>query len=67
MSDGAIEYGIAAADVAESDLVTSRGVFRAVAFRDPVDGHGQRAGAAAGRPKRPQRALPDREAGPARA
>lgn len=39
MSEGAIEHGIAADDVAESDLVTSRGVFRAVAFRDPVDGH----------------------------
>lgn len=39
MSEGAIEHGIAADDVAESDLVTSRGVFRAVAFRDPADGH----------------------------
>lgn len=39
MSEGAIEHGIAADDVAESELVTSRGVFRAVAFRDPVDGH----------------------------
>lgn len=26
-------------DVAESDLVTSRGTFRALAFRDPIDGH----------------------------
>ncbi|MEW2360280.1 GTP cyclohydrolase II [Spirillospora sp. NPDC029432] len=26
-------------DIAEADLVTRRGTFRAVAFRDPVDGH----------------------------
>ncbi|MBB6174035.1 3,4-dihydroxy 2-butanone 4-phosphate synthase/GTP cyclohydrolase II [Nocardiopsis mwathae] len=26
-------------DVAESDLTTRRGMFRAVAFRDPIDGH----------------------------
>ncbi|GAA5037902.1 3,4-dihydroxy 2-butanone 4-phosphate synthase/GTP cyclohydrolase II [Thermocatellispora tengchongensis] len=31
--------GIAAADVAEADLVTRRGTFRSVAFRDPSDGN----------------------------
>lgn len=35
MRDHAIEL----TDVAESDLVTRRGTFRAVAFRDPVDGY----------------------------
>lgn len=39
MREGTVEHGISADDVTESDLVTSRGVFRAVAFRDPVDGH----------------------------
>ncbi|MFA1538720.1 GTP cyclohydrolase II [Actinomadura monticuli] len=31
--------GIDEKDIAEADLRTRRGVFRAVAFRDPVDGH----------------------------
>ncbi|TDD76123.1 GTP cyclohydrolase II [Actinomadura rubrisoli] len=33
------EQGIDHDDIAEADLRTRRGVFRAVAFRDPVDGH----------------------------
>ncbi|NKZ04485.1 GTP cyclohydrolase II [Actinomadura latina] len=33
------EQGIDQKDIAEADLRTRRGVFRAVAFRDPVDGH----------------------------
>ncbi|GAA1091230.1 GTP cyclohydrolase II [Nocardiopsis composta] len=33
------EHALDLSDVAESDLVTRRGRFRAVAFRDPVDGH----------------------------
>ncbi|WP_242886391.1 GTP cyclohydrolase II [Actinomadura litoris] len=33
------DYGIGPGDVAEADLTTRRGLFRAVAFRDPVDGH----------------------------
>lgn len=33
------DHGIAAEDIAEADLVTRRGTFRTVAFRDPVDGH----------------------------
>src|SRR5437868_4592331 len=35
MRDQGIEQG----DMAEADLRTRRGVFRTVAFRDPVDGH----------------------------
>ncbi|HLV72226.1 3,4-dihydroxy 2-butanone 4-phosphate synthase/GTP cyclohydrolase II [Actinomadura hallensis] len=33
------DQGIDHKDIAEADLRTRRGVFRAVAFRDPVDGH----------------------------
>ena len=33
------DQGIDQKDIAEADLRTRRGVFRAVAFRDPVDGH----------------------------
>jgi 3,4-dihydroxy 2-butanone 4-phosphate synthase/GTP cyclohydrolase II len=33
------DHGIACEDIAEADLVTRRGTFRSVAFRDPVDGH----------------------------
>jgi GTP cyclohydrolase II len=33
------EHAISHEDIAESDLVTRRGTFRAVAFRDSVDGH----------------------------
>ncbi|WP_067458089.1 GTP cyclohydrolase II [Actinomadura macra] len=33
------DQGIDHDDMAEADLRTRRGVFRAVAFRDPVDGH----------------------------
>ncbi|MFI0349332.1 GTP cyclohydrolase II [Actinomadura sp. 9N407] len=33
------EHAIANEDIAEADLVTRRGTFRAVAFRDPVDRH----------------------------
>ncbi|MFD0688848.1 GTP cyclohydrolase II [Actinomadura fibrosa] len=33
------DQGIDHDDIAEADLRTRRGVFRAVAFRDPVDGH----------------------------
>ena len=33
------DQGIDQKDIAEADLRTKRGVFRAVAFRDPVDGH----------------------------
>ncbi|WP_214411316.1 GTP cyclohydrolase II [Sphaerisporangium fuscum] len=33
------DHGIAREDIAEADLVTRRGTFRTVAFRDPVDGH----------------------------
>jgi 3,4-dihydroxy 2-butanone 4-phosphate synthase/GTP cyclohydrolase II len=33
------DHGIASEDIAEADLVTRRGTFRTVAFRDPVDGH----------------------------
>lgn len=33
------DQGIDQRDIAEADLRTRRGVFRAVAFRDPVDGH----------------------------
>jgi 3,4-dihydroxy 2-butanone 4-phosphate synthase/GTP cyclohydrolase II len=33
------DLNIANEDVAEADLVTRRGTFRSVAFRDPVDGH----------------------------
>ncbi|MUN36153.1 GTP cyclohydrolase II [Actinomadura litoris] len=33
------DHGIGPGDVAEADLTTRRGLFRAVAFRDPVDGH----------------------------
>ncbi len=33
------EHDIAGDDVAEADLVTRRGTFRTVAFRDPLDGH----------------------------
>ncbi|MFI0371166.1 GTP cyclohydrolase II [Actinomadura sp. 1N219] len=33
------DQGIEQNDIAEADLRTRRGVFRAVAFRDPVDGH----------------------------
>lgn len=32
------DQGIDEKDIAEADLRTRRGVFRAVAFRDPVDG-----------------------------
>ncbi|MFB4314696.1 GTP cyclohydrolase II [Actinomadura sp. 21ATH] len=38
IGDG-IGIGIGEEDIAEADLVTRRGTFRAVAFRDPVDGH----------------------------
>lgn len=34
-----MDEGIDQKDIAEADLRTRRGVFRAVAFRDPVDGH----------------------------
>ncbi|MEU8121455.1 GTP cyclohydrolase II [Spirillospora sp. NPDC049024] len=34
-----MDAGIDQKDIAEADLRTRRGVFRAVAFRDPVDGH----------------------------
>ena len=33
------EHGIAAEHIAEADLVTRRGTFRTVAFRDPLDGN----------------------------
>ncbi|TDB90226.1 GTP cyclohydrolase II [Actinomadura sp. KC216] len=33
------DQGIEQNDIAEAELRTRRGVFRAVAFRDPVDGH----------------------------
>ena len=33
------DHGIAREDIAEADLVTRRGTFRSVAFRDPADGH----------------------------
>jgi 3,4-dihydroxy 2-butanone 4-phosphate synthase/GTP cyclohydrolase II len=33
------DHGIACEDIAEADLVTRRGTFRTVAFRDPQDGH----------------------------
>ncbi|MGH3239440.1 MAG: GTP cyclohydrolase II [Spirillospora sp.] len=33
------DQGIEQEDIAEAELRTRRGVFRAVAFRDPVDGH----------------------------
>ncbi|MEV5410276.1 GTP cyclohydrolase II [Thermopolyspora sp. NPDC052614] len=33
------EHDLVAEDVAEADLVTRRGTFRTVAFRDPLDGH----------------------------
>ena len=33
------EHGLATEDIAEADLVTRRGTFRTVAFRDPIDGN----------------------------
>ncbi|MFC4529358.1 GTP cyclohydrolase II [Sphaerisporangium dianthi] len=33
------DLSIAGEDIAEADLVTPRGTFRSVAFRDPLDGH----------------------------
>jgi len=33
------EHGLAGDDIAEADLVTRRGTFRTVAFRDPLDGN----------------------------
>ena len=47
------DQGIGQEDIAEADLRTRHGVFRAVAFRDPVDGHEHMAlvrGEVAGRP-----------------
>jgi GTP cyclohydrolase II len=38
-SESMRDQAIDCEDIAESDLVTRRGTFRAVAFRDPLDGH----------------------------